>query len=479
MRMKVQVIIESDGETEVVQEIATLNRGRLQPEELGLTLAEAKDFLQGLQQTMVTRQIVEFSEDNIRCPSCRKPRSRKGKHEIVYRTLFGKLKLESPRYYECRCEERNKGSVSPLAELLSERAAPELVYLETKFASLMSYGLTVELLGEILPLGSQINTIGVRRRLQQVAERIESELGEEQPHFVEGCGRDWDQLPAPDPPFTVGLDGGYVHAKDQKSRTEGWFEVIVGKSMPEEGEAKCLAFVNRYDTKPKRRLFELLKSQGMQPNQLVTFLSDGGDTVRNLPQRLNSGSEHWLDWFHITMRLTVMGQMAKGIATEIKRPEELEENEDVNVDPAAIEKSLERVKWFLWHGNVYRALEVIEDLDCRLESIEGRSEKQRKLLKAVKEFSNYISANQSFIPNYGDRYLHGETISTAFVESTVNYVVSKRMVKKQQMRWSERGAHLLLQVRTQVLNEDLQTTFHRWYPRMQIRSGESEQRKMA
>jgi hypothetical protein len=323
-----------------------------------------------------------------------------------------------------------------LAELLSERAAPELVYLETKFASLMSYGLTVELLGEILPLGSQINAIGVRRRLHQVAERIESELGEEQPHFVEGGGRDWDQLPAPGPPFTVGLDGGYVHAKDQKSRTEGWFEVIVGKSMPEEGEVKCLAFVSKYDTKPKRRLFELLKSQGMQPSQLVTFLSDGGDTVRNLPQRLNSGSEHWLDWFHITMRLTVMGQMAKGIASEIKRPEEFEENEDVNVDPAAIEKSLERVKWFLWHGNVYRALEVIEDLDCWLESIEGSSDKQRKLLKAVREFGNYITANQSFIPNYGDRYRHGETISTAFVESAVNYVVSKRMVKKQQMRWS-------------------------------------------
>ena len=249
--------------------------------------------------------------------------------------------------------------------------------------------------------------------------------------------------------------------------------------MPEEGEAKCLAFVSKYDTKPKRRLFELLKSQGMQPSQMVTFLSDGGETVRNLPQRLNSGSEHWLDWFHITMRLTVMGQMAKGIASEIKRPEEFEENEDVNVDPAAIEKSLERVKWFLWHGNVYRALEVIEDLDCWLESIEGSSEKQRKLLKAVREFGNYISANQSFIPNYGDRYRHGETISTAFVESTVNYVVSKRMVKKQQMRWSERGAHLLLQVRTQVLNEDLQTTFHRWYPGMQIHSGESEQRKAA
>jgi hypothetical protein len=156
--MKVQVIIESDGETEVVQEIATLNRGRLQPEELGLTLAEARDLMQGLQQTMVTRQIVEFSKDNIRCSSCGKPRYRKGKHEIVYRTLFGKLKLESPRYYECRCEERNKGSVSPLAELLKERTSPELIYLETKFASLMSYGLTVDLLAEVLPLGNQIST---------------------------------------------------------------------------------------------------------------------------------------------------------------------------------------------------------------------------------------------------------------------------------------------------------------------------------
>src|SRR5215510_7851788 len=99
--------------------------------------------------------------------------------------------------------------------------------------------------------------------------------------------------------------------------------------------------------------------------------------------------------------------------------------------------ALERTKWFLWHGNVYRALEVIEDLECWLESIEGGSE--RKLLKTVKEFGNYISGNKPFIPNYGDRYRHGEPISTAFVESTVNYVVSKRMVKNQQMRWSERG----------------------------------------
>ncbi len=56
-------------------------------------------------------------------------------------------------------------------------------------------------------------------------------------------------------------------------------------------------------------------------------------------------------------------------------------------------------------------------------------------------------------------YRYGEKISTAFVESTVNEVISKRMFKKQQMRWAKRGAHLLLQVRVQTLNDDLRDVF--------------------
>jgi hypothetical protein len=89
-----------------------------------------------------------------------------------------------------------------------------------------------------------------------------------------------------------------------------------------------------------------------------------------------------------------------------------------------------------------------------------------KLAKTVVVFHTYITVNEAFIPNYGDRYRYGAVISTAFVESTVNQVISKRMVKKQQMRWTKKGAHLLLQVRTQVLNEDLRPTFERWCPAM-------------
>ena len=67
-------------------------------------------------------------------------------------------------------------------------------------------------------------------------------------------------------------------------------------------------------------------------------------------------------------------------------------------------------------------------------------ERTGKLLGAVEEFHAYIDNNRDFIPNYGERYRHGETISTATAESTVNQVISKRMVKRQQMQWSQRGA---------------------------------------
>ena len=63
------------------------------------------------------------------------------------------------------------------------------------------------------------------------------------------------------------------------------------------------------------------------------------------------------------------------------------------------------------------------------------------------------------------RYRQGETISTAYVESTINQVVSRRFVKKQQMQWTLKGAHLLLQTRTKILNNELEDVFRRWFPR--------------
>ena len=81
----------------------------------------------------------------------------------------------------------------------------------------------------------------------------------------------------------------------------------------------------------------------------------------------------------------------------------------------------------------------------------------------------------SVTPSEGWR--NEETIATGFVESAVNQVVSKRFVKKQQMQWTKKGAHLLLQMRTQVLDERLEETFRGWYP--DFRPDENEAQEAA
>lgn len=456
MKVRIQVVIEdADGhETEIVEEVGCLQRGDLLPETLGMTLDEGKHLLASLQRCLVQQQVEAYIAQQRRCSECGRQHTKKDRKAITMRTVFGQLRLDSPRFYACPCRREPEQSFSPLAQKLPERTTPELKYLQTKWASLMSYGLTVDILEEVLPI--QANTKTIRRQVHQVAEKMEAELGEEQPSFIQGMFMIWDQLPEPDPPLTVGIDGGYVHAREGDNRKAGWFEVIVGKSMPEMGDDKRFAFVHQYDEKPKRRLYETLKRQGLAMHQAITFLSDGGDTVRDLQVQISPYAEHVLDWFHVAMRITTMKQMAVKFLA-------LPELENLAAE-------LDSVKWYLWHGNVYCALKrllwIRMDLDMYEEKEILHRKQFRRLVQAVDEFETYIARNESFIPNYGERYRHNEPISTAFVESTVNEVISRRMVKKQQMRWTQKGAHLLLQVRTHTMNDDLRDTFARWYPGM-------------
>ena len=52
-------------------------------------------------------------------------------------------------------------------------------------------------------------------------------------------------------------------------------------------------------------------------------------------------------------------------------------------------------------------------------------------------------------------------IATAFVESAVHEIISWRMAKAQQMRWSRATVPAFLDVRTAVLNDTLEDAFRR------------------
>src|SRR5688500_9190229 len=109
MRMKIKVIFE-DG-TEVKEEnVAVIERNGLTQANLGLTLEESKDLTSNIQKALVEQQI----ENNIKvlkkCTCCLKDRTIKSYHNMVYRTLFGKLVLKSPRLNCCKCEGSSKSS---------------------------------------------------------------------------------------------------------------------------------------------------------------------------------------------------------------------------------------------------------------------------------------------------------------------------------------------------------------------------------
>jgi hypothetical protein len=96
---------------------------------------------------------------------------------------------------------------------------------------------------------------------------------------------------------------------------------------------------------------------------------------------------------------------------------------------AEVSKQLESVKHLLWHGNTEEALERLSGLLVELSVIQARSNAAKKVSESLSEFETYICNNREFIPNFGERRRQGETISTAFVESTINQVVSRRFVQ--------------------------------------------------
>jgi hypothetical protein len=450
-----------EGQEETVTDVITLNKSSQRLEHLGLTLAEAKQLLHTLQRHLLQHQVDTFLDPCFTCAACGALLKVKAHASRSFRTLFGTYKLDSPRLERCDCTRRKTASFRPLSALLTESVAPELLYMEAKWSSLVSYGMSLDALKDFLPLDVTLDVKTVRYDTLKVAKRLEAELGDEQSCFIEGSSGDWDLLPRPDGAFKVGIDGGYVRDWCAKKHN---FEVIVGKSMHTfvEDEAdktpssKRFGFVQTLDTKPKRRLYEVLHAQGLQMNQEITFLADGDDTLRALQLEMSPQATHILDWFHVTMRLTVLDQYGKGVA---------------HCDAVlgeAIRDKIERLKWSLWHGQVDKALGKLDDLESAIEPFSETYARYAGLVKALSELRTYIVNNRRLIPNYGERYRHDKAIATGFVESTVNEVVSKRFCKKQQMQWSKEGAHLLLQTRVRTLNGELSAIFQRWYPDMDL-----------
>lgn len=121
MKVHIQMVISHDNRPQTTHDIFCLERQELSMETLGLTLTDSKMILAEVQKTMVSEQTKEYMLEHKACRCCGKPRAIKGYHSITYRTLFGRLMLQSPRLLECACLSQKVTTISPLTKVLVGR----------------------------------------------------------------------------------------------------------------------------------------------------------------------------------------------------------------------------------------------------------------------------------------------------------------------------------------------------------------------
>src|SRR5689334_21192640 len=161
-----------------------------------------------------------------------------------------------------------------------------------------------------------------------------------------------------------------------------------------------------------------------------------------------------LDWWHLAVRFEHVPPAARGLGAGAAK---------THLADQAV-RGLERAKWRLWHGRWPGCRRKLAAL-CRwtqhkpLRDVAGIG----RLQQHVSDLLGYLARNQDALVHYAARRRRGEPISTAFVESTVNEIVARRMNKKQHMRWNRTTVQPFLEVRTAVLDGTLEDAFRRRY----------------
>ena len=277
LRVELQLRIVSDDDTVIRDEvILQLDKSDDRLEAVGLCLKDSKDLLGRLQHAVVEAQAAAYVNRHRGCSACGRRLRGKGQYPIVFRTVFGHVPLASPRFYRCRCPPADSQTFSPLAELLTEHTAPELLYLESRWASLISFGMTAALLRDVLPVAGTTNSETVRQHLHKVAVRQDADLGASELGLRDDGPAAGQASPIAREAVIVGIDGGYLRNWHDKGKK---FEVIVGKSMAEDRDDRYFGLVRSQDAAPKRRLGEVLRRQGLPVDRAIISTAFVGSTV--------------------------------------------------------------------------------------------------------------------------------------------------------------------------------------------------------
>ncbi|GAC1650131.1 MAG: hypothetical protein NVS4B6_25530 [Mycobacterium sp.] len=247
----------------------------------------------------------------------------------------------------------------------------------------------------------------------------------------------------------VTLDSTFIRSCEDGERH---LEVRVGNVEAETGGRQVFGAVAKTDTDVKVLICRSLDGVGRTKDTVLTAFTDGCSGLRRILADAGITGLPILDWFHIGMRLQHLKQTASSLTGD--EPAWV-------AAKAVIVEEVERLHWRLWNGKAKDAQISIDRIRAVMHHFQGEQGERksiapsRKLWTALHALDGYLTGQSDWMVNYAERHRAGLRVGTAITEGTANFLVNRRMNKSQQMRWSRRGANLLLQVRCAVYNGTL------------------------
>src|SRR5690349_2014337 len=416
--------------------------------DLGLTHAQGKELLARVQQAVVAGQSRDHAARRPACRTCGAACRLKDYRPRRIATLFGPVTVRLPRFRCAGCDEAEAGIDWPA----HGRSTPELDQLRARYAALLPYRVAAGVLEHLLPVGAGLTHETLRAHtLKLGAELVDTAAAE--PAAAAAA-------------ITLTADSTYIRSCEDGQRH---LEVRLGNVETAAGTRQVFAAVARTDTRIEALIRRSLQEVGQTADTTLTAFTDGCPGLRSILAEAGITEPPFLDWFHIAMRLEHAEKTAGSLPGDT--PERARAK-------AVIVAEVDRLHWRIWHGKASDARITLERIRELMPAFQGergrgaRSPSSRRLWTALHEIDRYLSSQSAWLINYAERHGAGQRVGTAITEGTANVLVNRRMNKEQQMRWSRRGADLLLQVRCAVVNGKLGSGLgHLFYTEAESASG--------
>jgi len=403
--------------------------------DLGLTLAEAKLLLAGVQREIVAAQARDHAVRRPSCARCDGVCRVKDYRDHAVSTLFGPVTLRLPRFRCAACGGIEAGIAWPV----HCRSTPELDRLQAHLCALMTYRTAADVLAQMFPVGVGKHHETLRRHALKVGKALGDYVAT-RPETAASA-------------IMVTLDATFIRSCAEGERH---LEVRVGNVETASGGRQVFGAVAKSSTSVAELIRRNLDAVGRTGDTALTAFTDGCPALRRILADAGITTPPMLDWFHIAMRLQHLKQVAHGLSAD--DPERV-------AAKAVIVEEVERLHWRIWNGKARDAQTSIDRIRAVMHHFRGEPDRRRstapsrKLWTALRALDGYLTSQSAWLVNYAERHRAGLRVGTAITEGTANFLVNRRMNKSQQMRWSRRGADLLLQVRCAVYNGTLGSGF--------------------